>query len=204
MTPHRKHNAILLGAMFAATAPYEGKATLDEAADNPNAHVVRVAGRSVVRYCCPACKSGVPFFVRDEGLVARRLPCECGARTQFISVESATPGYLAAYATGMVPTEPKREYYKPALWEMDLWNYGAPQRHSVAAGSLLIRTVGTCTCRQCGSCVPVSATANEVCDKCRDGNMRKLSALEQPPAAPGRNDPCPCGSGKKFKRCCIA
>lgn len=20
---------------------------------------------------------------------------------------------------------------------------------------------------------------------------------------PGRNDPCPCGSGKKFKRCCI-
>jgi uncharacterized protein YecA (UPF0149 family) len=21
-------------------------------------------------------------------------------------------------------------------------------------------------------------------------------------AAPGRNDPCPCGSGRKFKRCC--
>lgn len=21
---------------------------------------------------------------------------------------------------------------------------------------------------------------------------------------PGRNDPCPCGSGKKFKRCCLA
>ena len=20
---------------------------------------------------------------------------------------------------------------------------------------------------------------------------------------PGRNDPCPCGSGKKFKHCCI-
>ncbi|MHB9053368.1 MAG: SEC-C metal-binding domain-containing protein [Thermoleophilia bacterium] len=20
--------------------------------------------------------------------------------------------------------------------------------------------------------------------------------------APGRNEPCPCGSGKKFKRCC--
>ena len=20
---------------------------------------------------------------------------------------------------------------------------------------------------------------------------------------PGRNDPCPCGSGKKFKKCCI-
>jgi uncharacterized protein YecA (UPF0149 family) len=22
------------------------------------------------------------------------------------------------------------------------------------------------------------------------------------PVAPGRNDPCPCGSGKKFKNCC--
>ena len=23
-------------------------------------------------------------------------------------------------------------------------------------------------------------------------------------AKPGRNDPCPCGSGKKFKKCCLA
>jgi len=23
-------------------------------------------------------------------------------------------------------------------------------------------------------------------------------------AAPGRNDPCPCGSGRKFKKCCGA
>lgn len=22
------------------------------------------------------------------------------------------------------------------------------------------------------------------------------------PTTPGRNDPCPCGSGKKYKRCC--
>ncbi len=25
---------------------------------------------------------------------------------------------------------------------------------------------------------------------------------EQPPRKAGRNDPCPCGSGKKFKKCC--
>jgi hypothetical protein len=25
-----------------------------------------------------------------------------------------------------------------------------------------------------------------------------------PPASPGRNDPCPCGSGKKYKKCCLA
>ena len=25
-----------------------------------------------------------------------------------------------------------------------------------------------------------------------------------PPNRPGRNDPCPCGSGRKYKRCCLA
>lgn len=41
--------------------------------------------------------------------------------------------------------------------------------------------------------------------------MRGRRWLTGAPAAPlrkpfrrvGRNDPCPCGSGKKFKRCCI-
>ena len=31
-------------------------------------------------------------------------------------------------------------------------------------------------------------------------------AVQQPIKAeekPGRNDPCPCGSGKKFKQCCL-
>jgi tetratricopeptide (TPR) repeat protein len=27
---------------------------------------------------------------------------------------------------------------------------------------------------------------------------------KMPKEAPGRNDPCPCGSGKKYKKCCIA
>ena len=32
-----------------------------------------------------------------------------------------------------------------------------------------------------------------------------LSKKEEPPPKTkiGRNDPCPCGSGKKFKRCCM-
>lgn len=27
--------------------------------------------------------------------------------------------------------------------------------------------------------------------------------LLMPPALPGRNDGCPCGSGRKYKKCCI-
>ena len=34
---------------------------------------------------------------------------------------------------------------------------------------------------------------------------RAIAAREPARPAPkiGRNDPCPCGSGKKFKRCCV-
>lgn len=44
-----------------------------------------------------------------------------------------------------------------------------------------------------------------------DGNAQRDSPIEQinkmlkslpQEQLPGRNDPCPCGSGKKYKRCC--
>ena len=31
---------------------------------------------------------------------------------------------------------------------------------------------------------------------------QKLAAMQRTEAKVGRNDPCPCGSGKKFKKCC--
>jgi hypothetical protein len=31
----------------------------------------------------------------------------------------------------------------------------------------------------------------------------KLEPITRPGAKLGRNDPCPCGSGKKYKRCCM-
>jgi len=34
-----------------------------------------------------------------------------------------------------------------------------------------------------------------------DGEIKEDPAAKQP-AKPGRNAPCPCGSGKKFKKCC--
>jgi hypothetical protein len=34
--------------------------------------------------------------------------------------------------------------------------------------------------------------------------MRITGAAAGAPASVGRNDPCPCGSGRKFKHCCIA
>jgi uncharacterized protein len=34
------------------------------------------------------------------------------------------------------------------------------------------------------------------------GNRRAPGSMPPPQAKVGRNDPCPCGSGRKFKRCC--
>ncbi|HKR89982.1 MAG TPA: SEC-C metal-binding domain-containing protein [Phenylobacterium sp.] len=36
------------------------------------------------------------------------------------------------------------------------------------------------------------------------GPSRKEQLLDAPELLPGRNDPCPCGSGMKHKKCCGA
>jgi uncharacterized protein YecA (UPF0149 family) len=30
-----------------------------------------------------------------------------------------------------------------------------------------------------------------------------IDPIKNPKETPGRNDPCPCGSGKKYKQCCL-
>ncbi|MFD2232689.1 YchJ family protein [Phaeospirillum tilakii] len=37
-----------------------------------------------------------------------------------------------------------------------------------------------------------------------DGDVGKMMPVTRHNDLPGRNDPCPCGSGKKFKKCCGA
>jgi uncharacterized protein YchJ len=36
----------------------------------------------------------------------------------------------------------------------------------------------------------------------RDVEIRDLISSALPPVPVGRNQPCPCGSGRKFKKCC--
>ena len=35
-----------------------------------------------------------------------------------------------------------------------------------------------------------------------DAPLPMKARMQQPPKPPGRNEPCPCGSGRKFKKCC--
>jgi uncharacterized protein len=43
-----------------------------------------------------------------------------------------------------------------------------------------------------------------VCPLCPFWAARPRSTTKESPSLPGRNDPCPCGSGRKFKKCCGA
>lgn len=36
----------------------------------------------------------------------------------------------------------------------------------------------------------------------REGHAPQPATVRNPNASVGRNDPCPCGSGRKFKKCC--
>ncbi|MFN4944509.1 MAG: SEC-C metal-binding domain-containing protein [Akkermansiaceae bacterium] len=36
----------------------------------------------------------------------------------------------------------------------------------------------------------------------RDVGIQDLISSALPPESVGRNQPCPCGSGRKFKKCC--
>jgi uncharacterized protein YecA (UPF0149 family) len=53
------------------------------------------------------------------------------------------------------------------------------------------------------------AFVSEVASEWRRRTLEKQRAAEGAAAVrtvsqPGRNDPCPCGSGKKYKKCCLS
>lgn len=51
-------------------------------------------------------------------------------------------------------------------------------------------------------------TANAAIDKLTAEAMQRMVYMRQKPLSKdhrvGRNEPCPCGSGKKYKNCCLA
>ena len=55
---------------------------------------------------------------------------------------------------------------------------------------------------------PSDAAARQAWIRAHRKDLRRLQGKEPPAPAvrpepkTGRNDPCPCGSGKKFKKCC--
>jgi preprotein translocase subunit SecA len=44
--------------------------------------------------------------------------------------------------------------------------------------------------------------AQDMAEQEGPGEMQKVQTIVREMPKVGRNDPCPCGSGKKFKKCC--
>jgi uncharacterized protein YecA (UPF0149 family) len=49
----------------------------------------------------------------------------------------------------------------------------------------------------------VAATRKKYLDGIREDGSVKGVTFKKKYTDVGRNDPCPCGSGKKFKKCCM-
>ena len=55
-------------------------------------------------------------------------------------------------------------------------------------------------CYRCGKAEHFKTDANgTLCERCADG---RCNPIVNEKTRIGRNDPCPCGSGKKYKACC--
>jgi len=48
--------------------------------------------------------------------------------------------------------------------------------------------------------IRIEGKAVQVCGKCAKA---PIPTIRRGSKRVGRNDPCPCGSGKKYKRCCL-
>lgn len=63
------------------------------------------------------------------------------------------------------------------------------------------------TCSRCGKSsssknqLKTTSDSQVVCEKCA---VAAATPLRQVNLRPGRNQPCPCGSGRKYKACCKA
>lgn len=54
----------------------------------------------------------------------------------------------------------------------------------------------------CWKCWKPATYYNEELQAWECSECSPLKYRVQPPKKVGRNDPCPCGSGKKYKKCC--
>jgi uncharacterized protein len=51
----------------------------------------------------------------------------------------------------------------------------------------------------------VRIIARSYAERLKPGGVKGVTIRKAPGVSPvGRNDPCPCGSGKKYKKCCMA
>lgn len=104
------------------------------------------------------------------------------------------------------------------LWRKD-WQDGLPEEAVEAVRETLNEVLAPWTAEDAvkaddetrlGWLAAVGDAANDIFSHWRDLELEAPQpvAVDEPPqpgaSGPGRNEPCPCGSGKKYKKCCGA
>lgn len=103
------------------------------------------------------------------------------------------PSYVNATLTGVrCPQQP------PYIWN---WSTDLPEGVTLVANPQVWLDVTADPRRYEGQCAAAAVLAREALRKIDSAELR---AVERQHPRVGRNEPCPCGSGKKFKRCCLA
>jgi hypothetical protein len=137
--------------------------------------------------------SGDPFFVMDMGLGQSR---NLDPKVLFASRIVPLGGYWMTGGAGL-PLEPevRQNLYRRLEAEGVLVDGKITDRRRLARMAV----------RACLKAGAAGRVRYEDPEGPEQGNVP--AAYSQPRrrfAAPGRNDPCPCGSGRKYKRCCQA
>lgn len=168
-------------------------------------------GVAMAEYVNKSTSETTRIFVRDAGAIPRDLPGEGLTRYWLKDVKRPGEGFLGAYCDGEMWPGVLREFYNPEAWEMELWKWSKGQRQSVEAGALVLRRIGTKTCRGCGQPKQHYEIHPDLgkCTECVAAAIKAAEAgidaerMADEMRTAGRNDLCPCGSGAKFKKCCM-
>jgi hypothetical protein len=151
------------------------------------------------QYCvqpgCPCAEAALAFFRLREDAARAHAPAKCAVfvRHEYMNgktrVEEAKPGSPAAGALMQA-----LRVAHPGFGET------LRQRHEQLKqlGRRLIPKSG------CRSQRPGPYPVGDDMDSVAEDRLPQppVARIERAPPRPGRNDPCPCGSGKKFKKCC--
>jgi hypothetical protein len=138
-----------------------------------------------------------PLFLTDVGFSSTAKPGLVMASRR-MTVDGITMTTGAALPVGLL-SPPKRaafiELVKKTIKTSDLRNLSAEEASDMAAG--IIR-----------HCLRAGAAEHIYYEEPGSAGGRGRAPVSTRPAVPtpprriGRNDPCPCGSGRKFKHCC--
>jgi hypothetical protein len=152
-----------------------------------------------------ATEPGVGIHVRDvvwggtkfifDVNFSRSAPQGMVLAARIVSPENVTMTTGAALPVGQIPASERDRWLRELAVTMKLQNYSqlSPEQRSQATADIIR------TCLQMGSASHITYEEPTT----RTGRSQ-VAASRTIPARIGRNDPCPCGSGKKFKKCCGA